>query len=143
MDKNSNTLATFLVFLLRNLESPIPHFPIILHPIVKTELLALKTLVQVPPPKDREVEYKLQLTTAIHNVVWAFLSNPSQQFLVNRQLCPLLRFFVASHILDEYGTLGSILHVTPRISRVQWCFRATGCNVVILRRREFENEEFK
>lgn len=143
MDKNSNALATFLVFLIRNLENPIPHFPIILHPTAKAALMVLKDHVKIEPAKDHVGECKSQLTLAIHEAVWSFLSNPSKEFLANRQFCPLLRFFVASHILDEYGTLGSILQVTPRISRVQWCFRATGCNIVILRKHEFDDDEFK
>lgn len=143
MDRNSNTLATFLIFLIRNVENPIPHFPIILHPTSQAALMVLKDCAKREPPKDSIEDYKSQLSMAIHNAVWSFLSHPSKDFLANRKSCPLLRFIVASHILDQYGTLGSILQVTPRISRVQWCFRATGCNVVILNKHEFEDDEFK
>lgn len=143
MDRNSNTLATFLVFLIRNVDHPIPHFPIILHQTSKDALMVLKDRAKEEPPQGGAENYNSQLMLAVHNAVWSFLSHPSKDFLANRQFCPLLRFFVASHILDEYGTLGSILQVTPRISRVQWCFRATGCNVVILSKHEFENDEFK
>ncbi|KAE9390412.1 hypothetical protein BT96DRAFT_1002315 [Gymnopus androsaceus JB14] len=127
MDINSNYLGTFLVFLLRNIDKPIPHFPINLHPDAHTALLALKSCVQVARTIPEDVKCKERLSIAIHDAVWTFLSNPSREFLANH----------------EYGTLGPITQVTPRISRIQWCFRATGCNVIIRRKGEFDDQDFK
>ncbi|KAF9060082.1 hypothetical protein BDP27DRAFT_1430492 [Rhodocollybia butyracea] len=145
MDQNANVLATFLVFLLRNTRKPIPSFDIVLHPAAKGALTMLgdkATEIPGPAAEDQKI-YNSNISKAIHDAVWTFLSNPSSEFLVNRQLCPLLRFFVASHIRDAIGTLGMITQVTPRISKIQWCFRTTGCNVIILGREEFDNEEFR
>ncbi|KAF9062256.1 hypothetical protein BDP27DRAFT_1428161 [Rhodocollybia butyracea] len=145
MDQNANVLATFLVFLLRNTRKPIPNFRIALHPSAKAALIVLGDQAKEIPGSgaDDQKLYNSNISIAIHDAVWTFLSNPAAEFLVDRQLCPLLRFFVASHIRDAIGTLGMIAQVTPRISKIQWCFRATGCNVIILRREEFDNEEFK
>ncbi|KIK52403.1 hypothetical protein GYMLUDRAFT_967365 [Collybiopsis luxurians FD-317 M1] len=132
-DRNSNTLAQFLSFLILHQLAPVDSFPVILHPQVRSCLLDLYTELGL----DRLS--RMELKKKIHKVIWTLLSLPSDEFKRQDTMCPLTRFLIACH-LQEGGSFAKARVITPTIARIQWCLRATGAQETMIRRNNFNGD---
>lgn len=116
-------MGRFLCFLIRTQRSPVPGFPVPLHVEVLT---ALESLLEALQSKDEEV-----IGVSIHNAIWRSLSYPSREFQRDDRLCPYSRFLLTTCVRDEEGHFLSPVAITPTISQMQWCFRATACSQIL------------
>ncbi|KAG7091696.1 hypothetical protein E1B28_010717 [Marasmius oreades] len=125
IDKDSDYMSRFLFFLIRSLDTSIENFPIVLHPDTAHLLLHLRELLQHPTSTPVDLHF------VIHECLWSILSVVSDDFLFDDLQCPFTRFLFASNIHDDYGTFENVTIIPPRITMIQWCFRATGVQQVI------------
>ncbi|KAJ3902464.1 hypothetical protein F5879DRAFT_991007 [Lentinula edodes] len=137
LNKDANFLTKFVLFLIRNIDQPIPNFPIIVHPHTLDLLAKLKeassvNLVSIPT-----------LIPLFHEAVWSFVSHPSQAFLENDLMCPFIRYMVASSLLNETGTFIPIRLVPPHLSEIQWCWRGSGAYEIIQKKALYDNDTLR
>lgn len=69
-------------------------------------------------------EAQVDFGELLHVTLWSILEHPSEEYLKNDRMCPYTRFLVAFHV-EEGGAFNSAKVITPGISCVEWCFRAT------------------
>ncbi|KAG5727877.1 hypothetical protein E4T56_gene14094 [Termitomyces sp. T112] len=118
-------VARELLFILRNLKTPINKFMIHLH----SDTLGLFTMLE---NSLEDPDYcNDSLLHQIHSCIWALLSQPSNKFLHDDREDPFTRFLISSHLKDDHGLLAPPPLFPHNIARAQWCFRATGCWEVI------------
>ncbi|KAL0566552.1 hypothetical protein V5O48_015458 [Marasmius crinis-equi] len=124
-------MTRFLFFLLRAISNPVPNFPIYVHPESLHKLTEMERLLKDPlsGPAPTKV--------ALHKALWSLLSQPSPQYLQDERNCPLTRFLLIDHLIDNSGTLTKTKLIPPSISKAQWCLRATAARE-ILRRMEID-----
>ncbi|KAF5358860.1 hypothetical protein D9757_012683 [Collybiopsis confluens] len=137
IENDSNFLTDFIIFLIRTADCPIPDFPVILHPST------LSLVKDIQKHAENVKEPISSLCNLLHEIVWSFLSNPSDEFKSDENMCPLTRFLVAWAVSDEHGTLVPIRQIPHVYSKVQWCFRATGMVVIERHRKEFGDNCFE
>ncbi|KAG7093165.1 hypothetical protein E1B28_009447 [Marasmius oreades] len=125
IDKDSDYMSRFLFFLIRSLDTSIENFPISLHPDTAHLLRHLRDLLQQPTSIPADVLF------VIHECLWSILSVVSDAFLFDDSQCPFTRFLLASNLHDDYGTFENVTIIPPRITMLQWCFRATGVRQVL------------
>ncbi|KAJ3967670.1 hypothetical protein EV361DRAFT_1007339, partial [Lentinula raphanica] len=116
--RDSDMMARFLAFLIRTQTTPIDGYPIILHPDLDQHLVLLTNQL-----RDTEITTEC-LQDSIHTAIWYLLSKPSQQFTENDQMCLFTRFLIAICIKAS-GQVIDPHDITPHISEVQYCLRAT------------------
>lgn len=133
VDRDAQYLSQFLYFLMLHQLAPLESYPVILHPVVRSQLLDLSAEL------DLNSMTRAEFKQIIHRIIWTILSNPSDEFLRDDTKCPFTRFLIANHLQDG-GAFARAAQITPRISLAQWCFRATAAQEVINIRGEFHGD---
>ncbi|KAF5390736.1 hypothetical protein D9757_004567 [Collybiopsis confluens] len=116
--RDADNVTLFICFLIVHQESPITNFPVILHDECQSQLNCLNSEL------DKNTLSESDFGHLIHRTMWLLLSKQSNQFLENDEFCPYTRFLLASH-LKQHGQICRAHAITPAISRIQWCLRAT------------------
>jgi hypothetical protein len=122
LERYSDCMARFLIFLMRHFHSPVDGFHVPFHSQHITSINALYlTLV------DRSDDSCIQdCINTLHTFIFSLLSFTSDQFLQYEWKDLLTLFLVVYHLTDDYGNTSHASQVPPTISAIQWCFRATG-----------------
>ncbi|KIK52458.1 hypothetical protein GYMLUDRAFT_965934 [Collybiopsis luxurians FD-317 M1] len=84
----------------------------------------------------------VEITHILHEVVWSFLSDVTREFKAEPNMCPLSRFIIAFAITDDKGTFLPIRQIPVHYTKIQWCFRASACWEIQLRRKNFDDSCF-
>jgi hypothetical protein len=137
IERYSDFTSLFLVFLLRHLQNPIPRFRVPLHP--QTEQLLLRLLASL---KDINTP-ALSCLVLIHRTLFSLLSLVSEDFTRDESRDLSTLFLVVFHLIDDMGNLTKSSSVPPNISKLQWCFRATGAAETIDRMRECNGNSYE
>lgn len=130
-------MSYFVCFLLRHCTSPIRGFHVPLHDDLSDLLDRLLALIS-----GEDIEKELILD-AIHKTVWCILQKTSPEAKRNEKLDLFNLFLLASHIIDDEGHFSSVQRIPPDISKLQWCFRATAVEQVILLRGKYDDQDFE
>ncbi|KAJ3767163.1 hypothetical protein FB446DRAFT_822329 [Lentinula raphanica] len=128
----SNTMSRFLLFLISSQKLPLHNYPIHCHPDLANALHTLSLQVQDPQLSDQSVAETLHLS------IWTLLSKPSEQFLQDDKFCLFTRFLIALCIKPS-GQFLEPYDITPHISEIQWCFRATACFQLLQIQKNYNN----
>ncbi|KAK1216765.1 hypothetical protein PQX77_020604, partial [Marasmius sp. AFHP31] len=141
VNRDADTISRFLCFLIQSGERPVDSFPIPIHPNTLGQLNNLRLRLEQLPDQLSEdsLETDSDLFKLFHEVMWSIITEPSTEYRSNESMCPLLRFILAAHLLDDSGTFSSAAQITPTLGRVQWCLRATGAIQIWLMREECDD----
>lgn len=130
----SDLLVKFISFLLRNKAAGVPRFSIELHDTPSTCLSTLERLLDEKQPDQ-------QVTTALHELVFALLTCPGEAFIQSEQKEPLFQFLIAYHLSDDFGGFVNPTAVPPTLSKIQWCLRATAVREIWLKKADYPTKD--
>lgn len=77
----------------------------------------------------------------IHFISWKLLSKQSKEMLEDQKNDTHVRFLIASHLNDEFGTCRHPSEATQSIARCQWYFRLTACWEIHSCKAEYDNRD--
>ncbi|KAL0059321.1 hypothetical protein AAF712_013948 [Marasmius tenuissimus] len=130
----ARVMSDFVSFFLRSLDVDVTNYPITLHPETRHQLSQLAAKLRDENTSSNE------LKISIHQTIWSFLCYPTREDSKSDHTCPLTRFLVAYHLLDDAGTFAGPKQLPPTLSQLQWCLRGTAANE-IWRRMELEDTD--
>ncbi|GLB36937.1 hypothetical protein LshimejAT787_0312240 [Lyophyllum shimeji] len=125
LEKYSDYIHAFLIFLLRHMKCAMPEYMIQLHPNSLALLDSLRQLLADTSTSDSI------LVEQVHDCVWSLLSQPSPQFLRSASQDIFSRFLLVDHLFDDNGVLVPAAQLPHDLARAQWGFRATACKEVL------------
>jgi hypothetical protein len=133
--KYADLMTLFTIFLIRNAQHPVPGFAVDLDEVPQAKLDHLGRLLLATEAPDNVV------ISSFHELLFALLTHPSPAFCANQWKDPLLQFLIVYHLADDWGTFPPAHLITPNLSNVQWCLRATAAYEIILRKRADPNAD--
>ncbi|KZS99373.1 uncharacterized protein LAESUDRAFT_765617 [Laetiporus sulphureus 93-53] len=132
----SDFMTRFVIFLLRHHQQPLPDLQVEFHPMHRESLDALVDVIGGSHSRSRWM-------STIHRVILFILTCRSDGFLKAEWKDLFSIFLIAYHLRDDHGNMHATARITPNISKVQWCFRATAAQETLYRSVHHNNNDVK
>lgn len=142
LERNADYAATFLVFLLKHQLNPNSQYSVVIHPQTFQCLNVVNQLAIAISKENISDEKLQQLVLPIHEAMWSILRHSPLEANEDEMMDPFTRFLIASCLQDDFGTFLKASQITPLLSEIQFCWRATGLREIIEKKHLYENQSF-